>query len=225
MGVSGKKTKLFCVKDKKDILKIPSEDGPIQLMSVSDDARILVSCNDKNKEVQIWSCDHHNDTINSTASLVMHTQPKAVECKTSTSYEAGGIVLAVSKKGVAYVWHLQTISQDKVLPTKISVKSSVDKKGRIPIILAKLCDVKEDNTVKVHVAFGSPGCLQFKVVVFGENHEDINLVAESDALASEDVVPQEMNLEQDAKGLLIFQCPTIIISTVKSVNKHRTLSS
>ncbi|KAM0857934.1 hypothetical protein ACQ4PT_048144 [Festuca glaucescens] len=195
MGVSGKTAKLFSVKDKKDVLKIPSEDGFIQLMSVSDDARILVFCNDNNKEVQVWSCDHHNGTINSTASLVMHTQPKAVECKRSTSYETGGIVLAVSKKGVAYVWHLQTISQDEVLPTKISVKKSLDKKGRIPIILAKLCDVKEDNTVKVHVAFGSPGCLQFKVVVLGENCEDINLVAESDAFASE-----ERNLEQDAKG-------------------------
>jgi len=60
MGVSGRTTKLFSVKDKKEVLKIPSEDGPIQLMSVSDDARILVSCNDKNKEVQVWSCDHHS---------------------------------------------------------------------------------------------------------------------------------------------------------------------
>ncbi|KAM0838640.1 hypothetical protein ACQ4PT_060860 [Festuca glaucescens] len=195
MGVSGKSTKLFSVKDKKEVLKIPSEDGPIQLMSVSDDARISVSCNDKNKEVQVRSCDHHNGTIGSTASLVMHTQPKAVECKRSISYEAGGIVLAVSKKGVAYVWHLQTISQDEVLPTKISVKISLDKKDRIPIILAKLCDVKQDNTVKVHVVFGSPGCLQFKVVVLGENCEDINLVAEADAFASE-----ENNLEQDVKG-------------------------
>jgi hypothetical protein len=93
------------------------------MMSVSDDARISVSCNDKNKEVQVWSCDHHNGTIGSTASLVMHTQPKAVECKRSASYETGGIVLAVSKKGVAYVWHLQTISQDEKVPTKISVKN------------------------------------------------------------------------------------------------------
>ncbi|XP_047055114.1 uncharacterized protein LOC124661292 isoform X2 [Lolium rigidum] len=195
MGVSGKTTKLFSVKDKKEILKIPSEDGPIQMISVSDDARISVSCNDKNKEVQVWSCDHHNGTIGSTASLVMHTQPKAVECKRSALYETGGIVLAVSKKGVAYVWHLQTISQDEKVPTKISVKNSPDKKGRIPIILAKLCDVKEDNTVKIHVAFGSPGCLQFKVVVLGENCGDINLVAESDAFTSE-----KTNLEQDAKG-------------------------
>ncbi|CAM0881899.1 unnamed protein product [Alopecurus aequalis] len=194
----GKTTKLLSMKDKKEVLKIPSEDGPIQLMSLSDDARILVSCTENNKEVQVWSCGHHNGTIDSTASLVMHTQPKAVECKRSTSYEAGGIVLAVSKKGVAYVWHLQTISQDEVLPTKISVKNSLDKKGRIPIILAKLCDVKEDNTVKVHVAFGSPGCLQFKVVVLSENCEDINLFAESDALAL-DVVPQERNMKQDAK--------------------------
>lgn len=129
----------------------------------------------------------------------MQTQPKTVECKRSTSYEAGGIVLAVSKKGVAYVWHLQTISKDEVLPTKISVKKSLDKKGRIPIILAKLCDAKQDNTIKVHVAFGSSGCLQFKVVVLGENCEDINLVAESDALASEDALSQERNLEQEAK--------------------------
>ncbi|XP_044976498.1 uncharacterized WD repeat-containing protein alr2800-like isoform X1 [Hordeum vulgare subsp. vulgare] len=177
MVVSGKTAKLYSMKDKKEILKIPSDDGPIQLMSVSDEARTLVSCTDNNKEVKVWSCDHHNCTIISTVSLVMHTQPKTVECKRSTSYEAGGIVLAVSKKGVAYVWHLQTLTQDEVVPTKISVKKSFDKKGRVPIILAKLCDAEEDNTIKVHVVFGSLDCLQFKIIVLGENCEDINLVA------------------------------------------------
>lgn len=38
MVVSGKATKLYSMKDKKEILKIPSDDGPIQLMSVSDEA-------------------------------------------------------------------------------------------------------------------------------------------------------------------------------------------
>uniref|UniRef100_A0ACD6ANR9 Uncharacterized protein n=1 Tax=Avena sativa TaxID=4498 RepID=A0ACD6ANR9_AVESA len=182
MGVSGRTTKLFSVKDKKEVLKIPSEDGPIQLMSVSDDARILVSCNDKNKEVQVWSCDHHSGTMNSTASLVMHTQPKAVECKTSTLYEAGEIVLAVSKKGVAYVWHLQTISQDKVLPTKISVKNSFDKKGRIPIILAKLCDVKEDNTVKE----GNPD-YNLDEPTMEQKLESLNLLNKSEFLEEQSV--------------------------------------
>jgi U3 small nucleolar RNA-associated protein 5 len=180
LGVSSKTTKLFSVNDKKEALKIPSDAGPIQLMSLSDDARFLVSYADNNEEVQVWSCDHDNCTIISTASLAMHTQPKTVECKKSTSYEGGGIVLAVSKKGVAYAWHLQTLSQDEVLPTKISIKSSLDKKGRIPIISAKLCNVKEDNTIRVHVAFGSPEFLQFKVVELGENCKDINLVSEFD---------------------------------------------
>lgn len=49
MGVSGKTTKLFNVKDKKEVLKIPSDNGPIQLMSMSDDAQILLSCTDNNK--------------------------------------------------------------------------------------------------------------------------------------------------------------------------------
>ncbi|EMS60323.1 hypothetical protein TRIUR3_26907 [Triticum urartu] len=174
--------------------------GPIQLMSVSDEAHTLVSYTDNNKEVKVWSCDHQNCTVVSTVSLAMHTQPKTVECKRSTSSKAGGIVLAVSKKGVAYVWDLQTLSQDEILPTKISVKKSLDKKGRVPIILAKLCDVKEDNTIKVHVVFGSLDCLQFKTVVLGENCEDINLVAESDALASEEQdakVNNKMDDEQD----------------------------
>lgn len=58
MGVSSKTTRLFSVHDKKEILKIPSAGGPIQLMSVSDDPRFLVSSTDNNKEVQICSCDH-----------------------------------------------------------------------------------------------------------------------------------------------------------------------
>ncbi|VAH77918.1 unnamed protein product [Triticum turgidum subsp. durum] len=200
MVVSGKTTKLYSMKDKKEILKIHSDDGPIQLMSVSDEAHALVSYTDNNKEVKVWSCDHQNCTVISTVSLAMHTQPKTVECKRSTSYEAGGIVLAVSKKGVAYVWDLQTLSQDQVLPTKISVKKSLDKKGRVSIILARLCDAEEDNIIKVHVVFGSLDCLQFKIVVLGENCEGINLVAESDALASEEQdakVNNKMDDEQD----------------------------
>ncbi|XP_052140864.1 uncharacterized protein LOC127760616 isoform X1 [Oryza glaberrima] len=201
MGVSSKTTRLFSVSEKKEILRIPSDAGPVQLMSVSDDGRFLVSHVDNNKEVQVWSCDQNSCTIVSTASLTMQNQPKIVECTRSTSYGDGGIVLAVSKKGVAHVWHLQTLSQNEVLPTKISVKNSLDKKGRIPIISAKLCDTNEDNTVKVHVVFGSPNFLQFKVVELDDTCKDINLVAEYDELAKQDMVsPQERNLEQEAKA-------------------------
>uniref|UniRef100_A0A0E0JLS8 Small-subunit processome Utp12 domain-containing protein n=1 Tax=Oryza punctata TaxID=4537 RepID=A0A0E0JLS8_ORYPU len=187
MGVSSKITRLFS--------------GPIQLMSVSDDGRFLVCHVDNNKEVQVWSCDQDSCTIASTASLTMQNQPKIVECTRSTSYSDGGIVLAVSKKGVAHVWHLQTLSQDEVLPTKISVKNSQDKKGRIPIISAKLCDTNEDKIVKVHVVFGSPNVLQFKVVELDDTCKDINLVAEYDELAKQDTVPlQERNMEQEANS-------------------------
>uniref|UniRef100_A0A0D9V3J7 Small-subunit processome Utp12 domain-containing protein n=1 Tax=Leersia perrieri TaxID=77586 RepID=A0A0D9V3J7_9ORYZ len=197
MGVSSKITRLFSVGDKKEILRIPSDVGPIQLMSVSDDGRFLVSHVDNNKEVQVWSCDHDSCTIVSTASLTMQNQPKIVECTRSTSYGDGGIVLTVSKKGVAHVWHLQTLSQDEVLRRKISVKNSLDKKGRIPIISAKLCDTNEDKTVKVHVVFGSPNILHFKVVELDDTCKDINLVAEYDE--RDMVSPQERKLELEAK--------------------------
>ncbi|KAF0920056.1 hypothetical protein E2562_032748 [Oryza meyeriana var. granulata] len=201
MGVSSKITRLFSVSEKREILRIPSDVGPIQLMSVSDDGRFVVSHADNNKEVQVWSCDHDSCTIVSTASLTMQNQPKVVECTRSASHTDGGIVLAVSKKGVAYVWHLQAFSQDEVLPTKILVKNSLDKKGRIPIISAKLCDTNEDKTVKVHIAFGSPNIVQFKVVELDDTCKDINLVAECDELAKQDMVsPQERNLEQEAKA-------------------------
>ncbi|KAL5227077.1 hypothetical protein ABZP36_015342 [Zizania latifolia] len=200
MGVSSKITRLFSVSEKKEILRIPSDAGPIQLVSVSDDGRFLASYVDNQKEVQIWSCDHNSCTAVSTASLAMQNQPKIVDCTKSSSYGDGGIVLAVSKKGVAHVWHLQTLSQEAVLSTKISVKNSHDKRGRIPIISAKLCDASEDNTVKVHVAFGSPNILQFKVVDLDDTCKDINLVAEYDAASQDMVSLQERNLVQETEA-------------------------
>ncbi|KAG8077400.1 hypothetical protein GUJ93_ZPchr0007g3507 [Zizania palustris] len=201
MGISSKITRLFSVNEKREILRIPSGADPIQMMSVSDDGRFLVSCGENHKEVQVWSCDHDSCITVSTASLAMQNQPKLLDCTKSSSYGDGGIVLAVSKKGVVHVWHLQTLSQDEVMPTKISVKNSHDKKGRIPIISAKLCDANEDNTVKVHVAFVSPNILQFKVVDLDDTCKDINLVAEYDTLALQDMVsPQERDLVQETKA-------------------------
>lgn len=131
----------------------------------------------------------------------MRHPPIAIECKNSSSEEGGAVIVAVSESGVAYVWKLNSISQDEEMnPTKITVKvnqadadqqNSVNvKKTRTSIIAARFNDLEADGQMAVLTSYGAIDTPQFSLVNISKPGEDI-VIAAGDATVTvrEDGIP------------------------------------
>nr|CAD1824006.1 unnamed protein product [Ananas comosus var. bracteatus] len=187
MAVASNKTRLFSWEDKKELLKIPSDYGTVQYIAVSDDGDVAVSSVTGHKQLQMWSFDHENERSTAEFALSMQSIPIMLECRGSKKTDSL-YVLSVSEKGIAYVWHLKSMSRDGVLRTKILVKSKKPildegkggKKDRVPIVSAMLCYAEEDAQASVLVAFGSLDNLQFRFVEVNDSGKDIYLTADNE---------------------------------------------
>ncbi|XP_072981584.1 uncharacterized protein [Typha angustifolia] len=184
--VASKKSRMFSLDEKKELLNIPSDQGSVQYIAISDDGKFIVSSVSGHKQLQLWSYDDESRSITAKDVLLMQNKPMMLDCKSFN--QTGSIhVLSVSEKGVAYVWHLKSTSQDGVFPSKIAVKSAravLDgkkhgKKDRIPIVSATLCDIGEDARISVLIAYGLPDDMQFKIVEVKDNNKDIYVTAEN----------------------------------------------
>lgn len=93
--------------------------------------------------------------------------PLSFQCKDGCNGEPGAVVLAVSKSGVTYVWHLKStqLEEEEANPTEITCKVNEDetalqnsgsvKKRRASIIAARLQDFDASKHMRALVSYAS----------------------------------------------------------------------
>lgn len=147
----------------------------------------------------MWSFDHENERSTAEFALSMQSIPIMLECRGSKKTDSL-YVLSVSEKGIAYVWHLKSMSRDGVLRTKILVDDGKGgKKDRVPIVSAMLCYAEEDAQASVLVSFGSLDNLQFRFVEMNDSGKDIYLTADNEILVDKTL---RTHTDSNAEGLL-----------------------
>nr|KJB56651.1 hypothetical protein B456_009G129900 [Gossypium raimondii] len=175
---------------------------PVQYISISNDAKTIVTSGFGETNLQVWSCDLSSKTLSGGSVISMPRPPLAFECKNSGSDEDGSVILALSESGIAYVWNLDTVSQDDVEPTKITVKldkaegdqqkSAGSRKSRIPVISARLHATGMDQQVVALIAYGPLDSPQFSLVNVSKAGENIVI----------NVVDQTETIQENGTSLL-----------------------
>ncbi|KAL4336051.1 hypothetical protein GQ457_07G032160 [Hibiscus cannabinus] len=167
----------------KELLKSPDDLDPVQYISISNDAKTIVTSGVGETNLQLWSCDLNSKTVSCGSVISIPRPPLAFECKNSGSEEGGSVILAVSESGIAYLWNLDTISQDDIKPTKITVKSDKaagdqqksesSKKSRNPIISARIHAPGMGQEVVALIAYGPLDSPKFTLVNVSKAGENI----------------------------------------------------
>ncbi|PSS17879.1 WD repeat-containing protein [Actinidia chinensis var. chinensis] len=179
------KIRIFSWENEKELLKFSADGGLGQHISISDDAKTIVTSGVGEKHLQVWKCDLSNGAVSKGPVLSMRHHPLAFECKSGANGEDSLVILSVSKSGVAYVWNLKASSEEEVIPTKVTVKASKGKMevqnsgsdGRLPVMAARLHALGSDGQVTVLVAYGSADCPQFSFLDISNPSEDIVITA------------------------------------------------
>ncbi|KAE8710964.1 hypothetical protein F3Y22_tig00110318pilonHSYRG00218 [Hibiscus syriacus] len=180
LALANDKIRVVNLDDGKELLKFPDDLDPVQYISISDDAKTIVTSGFRETNLQLWSCDLSSKTVSGGSVISIPRPPLAFECKNSGSEEGGSVLLAVSESGIAYLWNLDIISQDDVKPTKITVKpdksagdqqNAGSKKTRTPII-SRIHALGMGQEVVALIAYGpldSPKFTHVNVSKAGEN--------------------------------------------------------
>ncbi|GMI91863.1 hypothetical protein HRI_002855600 [Hibiscus trionum] len=182
LALANDKIRVVNLTNGKELLKSPDDLDPVQYISISNDAKTIVTSGFGETNLQLWSCDLSSKTMSADSVISIPRPPLAFECKNSCSEEGGSVILAVSESGIAYLWNLDTISQNDVKPTKITVKpdkaegdqqkSESSKKSRTPIISARIHATGMGQEVDALIAYGlldSPKFALVNVSKAGEN--------------------------------------------------------
>ncbi|KAK2974367.1 hypothetical protein RJ640_021223 [Escallonia rubra] len=208
LAAASAKLQLFSLENGKEVLKFSADSGPVQFLSVSDDAKLIVTSGFGEKHLQVWKCNLSSGAVSSGPLLTMRHPPLAIECKNSCTGEDGLVVLSVSESGVAYVWNLKTISEEDINPTKITVQrgkakdplsSGRAKKSRTPIIAARLHALETDGQVTILVTYGPVDSPHFTFVDVSSPGEDI-VIAAADETVKGDATIQESGVRAGIGG-------------------------
>ncbi|CAL0325964.1 unnamed protein product [Lupinus luteus] len=152
----------------KEVLKFPGDLENVQYVSVSSNAKAVVTSDFEGKNLQVWRCDLNYGTVRIGPTLSMRHSPLFFECHRGFN-EDDLVVFAVSGSGTTYVWNLSASSEGEIQPTKITVKavkenSESSKKRRNSIIAFRIQSFEEDKQIKALVAYGSVDHPQFSVL-------------------------------------------------------------
>ncbi|KAE8656945.1 periodic tryptophan protein 2-like protein [Hibiscus syriacus] len=182
LALANDKIRVVNLDNGKELLKSPDDLDPVQYISISNDAKTIVTSGFGETNLQLWSCDLSSKTLSGGSLITIPHPPLAFECKNSGSEEGGSVILAVSESGIAYLWNLDTISLDDAKPTKMTVKtdkvvgeqqkSAGSKKSSTPIISARIHASGMDQEVVALIAYGrldSPKFTLVNVSKAGEN--------------------------------------------------------
>ncbi|XP_042512847.1 WD repeat-containing protein 43-like isoform X2 [Macadamia integrifolia] len=226
-AVAHTKIRVFSLESKKEIQNCFADLSPVQYIAISDGAKAIVTSRFSEKQLQVWECDSSTKTITAGSILSMRHPPFVLDCQNSCNNRDGLVILSVSESGIAHIWELKNLSQEEANPTKIRVKSvkaeenqqksGSAKKGRIPIIAARLQDLGKDGLVSVLIAYGSTDHPQFNLLDITNIGEDIVITAKDvisetvtsslqengDFRAKENSVMDFQNLESGATDPLI----------------------
>ncbi|XP_027344525.1 WD repeat-containing protein 43-like isoform X2 [Abrus precatorius] len=182
----------------KEVLKFPDDLGNAQYVSISSDAKVLVTSDLECKHLQVWRCDLNSGTVSSGPTLPMKHRPLVLECHCGCNKEEDFVVLAVTSSGSAYIWNLNNSSEDQIQPTKLTTNtkkvetdmenSESSKKKRTSIIACRLQSVGEDKQMKALVTYGSVDHPQFTVLNISNSGENIilNVGDEADSVQLHD---------------------------------------
>ncbi|KAF7814345.1 WD repeat-containing protein 43-like isoform X1 [Senna tora] len=182
--VVGTKLRIVSWEDGKEVLKFSGGLGNVQYLSTSDDAKTLVT-SDGGKLLQVWRCDLNSGTVSSGPTIPMRHTPLHFECHHGCTEKDDLAILAVSGSGAAYVWNLETSSENELQPTKITIKtnkgetdkqnSESPKKNRVSIISSRIQPMGADKEMKALVAYGSIEHPEFSVLNINNSGENIIL--------------------------------------------------
>lgn len=188
------RVRLFSLEDGKELVKLSTDLGSVQHISVSDDAKAIVTSGIGEKHLQVWKLELSIGSVSSGPILSMRHSPLTIECKNGCSGEDGLVVLSVSDSGVAYIWNLKTSSDDDVKPIKITIKankaetdlhnSGRARKSRISIIAARIHALESNGQVTALITYGSADSPQFSLLDIPHTGEDIVITATEGAVES-----------------------------------------
>ncbi|KAL3008417.1 hypothetical protein AAZX31_07G030800 [Glycine max] len=181
----------------KEILKFPNDLGNVQLISISSDAKNLVTSDFEGKHLQVWKCDLNSGNVGRGPTLPIRHPPLILDCHSGCNKE-DVVVLAVTGRGSAYTWNLNASSEDQIQPTKLTTKTKIvetekengvsSKKRHASIIASRLQPVEEDKQIKALVTYGSVDHPQFSVLNISNSGENIVLYVgdETDSVQQHD---------------------------------------
>ncbi|XWS11837.1 hypothetical protein CRYUN_Cryun37aG0035400 [Craigia yunnanensis] len=183
LALASGKICVLSLENGKKLLKFPDELDPVQYISMSDDAKTIVTSGFGETNLQVWNCDLSSKSVSGGSVISMPHPPLAFECKNNGNEDGGCVILAVSESGIAYVWNLETISQNDVKPTKITVKadkadgeqqkSASSRKGRTSVISSRLHAPGMDQQVVALIAYSPLDSPQFSLVNVSKRGENI----------------------------------------------------
>ncbi|XP_038899613.1 WD repeat-containing protein 43 [Benincasa hispida] len=196
LAVAGKKLKILSKDDGDELMVHPDKLGPVKLVSLSDDAKTIITSELGAKHLQVWWCDMSAGKLSRGPVLSMKHPPFVSECRNVSNQEDNVVVLSVSVSGVAYLWKLKILSEDEVSPTKVSVKANDNqsaeenhgsaKKNRVSVIASRINGVG-DNEVSVLVTHGSMDLPQHSLFSIGYSvKEDVNTARGNKTLQQND---------------------------------------
>lgn len=187
----------------------------MQHISVSDDAKAIITSDLDKKHLQMWRCEWSPGTVNTGPVLSMKGHPVNVECKKGFSAEDGVVVLSVSVLGVTYIWNFNMSSDDEVKPTKISVQKTANelhstpgksRKNRASIFAARINALNSDDQVTVLVAYGSINSPKFSFLDVPRTGEDVVITAREDAIELTTIAKQNETPEGRGRTVMSVSC-------------------
>ncbi|KAJ1392169.1 WD40/YVTN repeat-like-containing domain superfamily [Sesbania bispinosa] len=214
LAIVSTKLRVVSWENEKEVLKFPSGLGNVQRVSISSDAKELVTYDFEGKHLQVWRCDLNSGTVNSDPTLPMRHTPLVFECYHGYNKEGDLVVLAVTGSGAAYIWNLSASSEDQIQPTKVTAKTKKvetnkenrgsSKKRRTSIIASRLQPAGEDKQMKALVIYGSVDHPQFTLLNINDSGENIvlNVGDETDSIQKQDS-PSTKDQCEAAEGVLL----------------------
>lgn len=218
--------RVFGLEDGNELVKLPDDLGSVRHISVSDDAKAIITSDLDKKHLQMWRCEWSTGIVNTGPILFMKSHPLNVECKKGLS-EDGVVVLSVSVSGVTYIWNLNMSADDEVKPTKISVQKTANephstpgksRKNRTSIFAARIHALNSDDQATVLVAYGSINSPKFSFLDIPRTGEDIVITATEDATEATTIAKQ--NGTPEGRGLDEIEAAAGLVQKVKPSKKR-----
>ncbi|XP_059641868.1 uncharacterized protein LOC132283853 [Cornus florida] len=234
LAVAGSKIRVLSWENGKELLKFSTDMGPVQYISIADEAKSIITSESNVKHLQLWKYDLSTKAVSKGHVLSMRHPPIILECKNGCSREDGLVVLSVSESGIAYVWNLENISPEEINPTRVIFKtnkaetdlqnSGSTRKSGTSFIAARLHDIEADGRVKALFAYGSLDSPQFSFLEINNPGEDIVLAARDETRKSTAQGVQEDGVLAE-KGLNILELEAVAAPIQnKKTKKKRTAS-
>ncbi|CAJ2656242.1 unnamed protein product [Trifolium pratense] len=188
----------------EEVLKCPKDLGNIHRVSISNDAKYIITSDSVSKHLQVWRRDLILGTVSSGPKLPFKHAPLVLDCHPGCNEEDALVVSAVMSSGGTYIWkNLNASSEDQVHRTKITLKTEngeSSKKMRTSIIASRFQSTGEDKQMKALVTYGSVDHPQFTVLNISDLGEDVvlNVGDELDSIQKHDS-PSKKAVEKESK--------------------------